>query len=272
MSTFAGKFLAGDVKGDHSALLKSMATCAETRDTRDVTAWLSDALEVPVTVELHSSGGLEIAAQDSELAPNLAKYFTKVVALATVLNSGESSDVRSASTASGVNPVVVRLAIFDVRLGPTVSPKTTDTAAKDWLLNVVDEVNGRYIKKVKSQNGGRVVVVHVKDIPEDIFESVFMRTLAGKGHVTRWTGPQVAVQVDRDDGFKMEMQEKAAAVGNMKETGSLISRLADLRGEGGNGAKRRRFADQAMGAFSLSQKVCASKLKEAKDAPDDDDA
>jgi hypothetical protein len=191
-----------------------------------------------------------------------------------VLPEGEAIQVTSDAAGSGDVSRVLPYAIISVVLSPSVSAKSYKDVARQWVLNLVDDTHGAYIRKCVPQNHGRKILVHLQKIPVDILDTIFIASLSKKGSVERWNDGHVEDQQKIDESYAQSMQTTIQSVGNVQQTGNMISTLAAIRGSdtSGNASKRRRFADQGMQAFAIAQRVAASKLKEAHEdkIPDDE--
>ena len=80
-----------------------------------------------------------------------------------------------------------------------------------------------------------------------------------------------ALQRRKDSNLAEERRGQAQQVGIVDRTFHLLDRLNEMRGDGDSAKKRRRFADRSLDMAALSQRVCASRLREAKAQPEEAD-
>ena len=182
----------------------------------------------------------------------------------------------STGAALGSNAVVriLDLVIVSIVLAASVTGKTSREIAKEWLLDIIGEEMGKFVKKCLPLNSGRKIVIHLMAIPEDTLEKEIVPKLTRKGTVERLTEDETKNRVRVEAQMKESKAAMAAAVGDVGQTAGVIDRLASLRGDGGGASKKRRFAERGMEAFSTSHRVAAYSLKEAKETdlvPDERD-
>ena len=146
------------------------------------------------------------------------------------LPEGEAIQATSQAVGSGDASRVLPYAILGVILSPGVPAKSKKDVAREWVPNLVDDTHGAYIRRVVPKNQGRRILVHLQKIPVDILDTIFIASLSKKGSVGRWNDGQVEDQQKLDESYAQSVQATIQSVGNIRQTGNMISAFAACLG------------------------------------------
>ena len=247
----------------------TVAKCFNSGDHVGLAEFLTERSSVPMQMKRQdeSSFVVQVATDEKDTVKQfLSEYFE-----CNVVAPPLSSDFVASSAA----PANLASAIASITLNNAIPAKETRPKARDWVLTVIGEELTTFLKKAVPLPGknGRQLNIHFMDIPEKTLTDA-LDALARKGDVSRYGVDEVKHLQEAEANLKTARTQRSRVVGNLDQTSSVIAGLSAIRGEGGDAAKRRRFADRAMECFATSQRVAAYGLREAREVEENknDDA
>lgn len=270
-------FVTEDVLDSHGDLAKLMRI----GDKCGATAFLSDFLEVPVTLDALQETKLVVRCTATGLRTSLERIFSSVNLL-----SKEAPEVSATCAAVPAKTVTAGIvfgcapfvaATIDesrhdikvhLKINANIPVPSKRPATQAWLRKLVESSMQEKIGKCIPRNQmvfadlNGVTLIEYQTLIQPAWERVATLKVLESADADRIR--------HTDRAFAERRQAQAAQVGDLKQTVNFLDRLTVMRGTGGAASKCRRFADRSLETYNLSQRVCAAGLREAREAPIED--
>eukprot|EP00973_Karenia_brevis_P018718 2566892-Karenia_brevis.AAC.1 len=198
---------------------------------------------------------LKLSVSPDEVQPMvdaLGKFFMIEVKESLASMQGGSQSALTPIISQTRELIIVKLVLSDPQ-----DFKADRVAARSFVEVLLGNAVSAHVKKVVPFAKGREMKVFFENMTEQDYTATVQPRLSAKGRVYRLSEEESKSQVAIDKAVKKSKVARKEAIGQLDQASSLVSSLVEMRGQGGNPAKKRRFADRAMTFVATSQRVAA---------------
>jgi hypothetical protein len=169
------------------------------------------------------------------------------------------------------NPV----ALLVTKLGHN-QPKVKRSDALTWGMAMIREImseseakwegNLKAVIPLTEQVEGFLYKMIFHDVPEELLRSVVIPGMQLMGCNARFEPRAVTAMHRRNmETTIYTVKDRVRDIGNVGPMQTTLTKIMDMRGEGGPEAKRRKCGNEAMSILHTSVKIGAHKLEENKE-------
>ena len=220
----------------------------------------NEVLPLKELVEKHVGGEVELSvatdgkliiAIDDEGGLGMSQGLDAIQTLFTLRRGAATATapLGGAGVASHMNVVIEEPPsdrTIKVILNAFIPSQNESGGAKEWIVGLVDNDAKGHIGKTVPLNNGRVLVIDVNKVTNHAFDTKVKVKLEAVGKVELLSTDEIADRKGKNKELAEKRGDQAKQVGNLDRTMSLLDRLATMRGDGGNDAKRRKFVDRSL--------------------------